>query len=160
MSMAIMQETTDAMFRALDFTNAECTHAPPPLNRKYLRATHDHEPTLAVPGKGKATKSKQIALQKGNVILVHLTGANGWADGTVLSTGERGWFPAHYCEPYDHEHIRYFFHALTNFWTIGAHDNHPRSWRGTRKDEVYQMIFGVRHVLVSTPFTIASFYGS
>ncbi|KAG8622829.1 hypothetical protein KVT40_009340 [Elsinoe batatas] len=122
---------------------------PPPLNRKYIRALHDHEPTQSTTDPRKPT-SKTVTLRTGDVVLVHLTNSNGWADGTVLNSGDRGWIPANYCEPYDHEFVRTFFHGLTEIWTAGARDNHATAWRDSRGEEVQILVTGVRHVLDQT----------
>lgn len=123
---------------------------PPPLNRKYIRALHDHQPTQpSLEDSGRLT-SKTITLHKGDVVLVHLTNSNGWADGTVLNSGDRGWIPANYCEPYDHEFVRIFFHGLTELWTAAARANDKISWRSApREAEVQALVTGVRHMLVS-----------
>ncbi|KAF4551825.1 RasGEF domain-containing protein 4 [Elsinoe fawcettii] len=122
---------------------------PPPLNRKYIRALHDHEPSQPS-SECRRPASKTVTLRQGDVVLVHLTNSNGWADGTVLNSGDRGWIPANYCEPYDHEFVRIFFHGLTELWTAGARDNQTAAWRSTRREEVQVLVTGVRHVLDKT----------
>ena len=50
---------------------------------------------------------------------------NGWADGTILSTGTRGWIPTNYCQVYDPRPIRSLLHALTRMWdylSLGVND--------------------------------------
>ncbi|PSK34427.1 hypothetical protein B9Z65_8753 [Elsinoe australis] len=134
----------------MDRAQPKRTRPPPSLNRKYIRALHDHIPTSTPAQKSRRAATKTVTVRQGDVILVHLTNANGWADGTVLNSGDRGWLPANYCEPYDHEFIRVFFHGLTNIWTAGARDNQVASWRGPRRDEVQTLVSGVKYVLDRT----------
>lgn len=42
-----------------------------------------------------------LPLNQGDMNLVHSIPTDGWADGTLLNTGERGWIPTNYCEAYD-----------------------------------------------------------
>lgn len=122
-----------------------------PLNRKYLRAIFDYGGVVPEDQEGSPSDaSKKAYLRTGDIILVHLTHVNGWADGTVLNTGRRGWFPANFCEPYDHEYVRYFFHGLTNIWTASSKDNSTSSWNSSRKDEIQSLVFGIRYALVRT----------
>ena len=52
------------------------------------------------------------------MVLVHSIHTNGWADGTLLVTGARGWLPTNYCEAYDPEEMRNLLQALLNFWDL------------------------------------------
>lgn len=109
----------------------------PPLHRKYVRAVYEYHPA-------KYQEAKTVALRAGDVVLVHLTHSNGWVDGTVLGSGTRGWLPANYCQPYDHEYIRNLFHALTRLWTRCA-SNEP-----TLSQDQRGLVAGVRYLLQRT----------
>ena len=113
----------------------------PPLNRKYVRAIHEYHPT-------QSQGAKTVPLRIGDVVLVHLTHGNGWLDGTVLGSGTRGWLPANYCQPYDHEHIRHLFHALTKIWSECA-NSEPTQIQGQDRDQA-GFVAGVRHLLQNT----------
>ncbi|KAL9050006.1 MAG: hypothetical protein Q9162_006888 [Coniocarpon cinnabarinum] len=42
-----------------------------------------------------------LTFKAGDLILVHEIQPHGWADGTLLTTGERGWLPKNYCKSYN-----------------------------------------------------------
>lgn len=132
--------------RALDF---EGTPPAPPLNRKYLRAFHDYIPTKADVSSSTGATSVTATLQAGDLILVHLTHANGWADGTVLSTGARGWLPTNYCEVYDQEYARPLLHALTRLWNTLMSNGEDYAWTDEQQNQLQPLIAGVRYLLVS-----------
>ncbi|KAK5107893.1 hypothetical protein LTR62_000552 [Meristemomyces frigidus] len=88
-----------------------------------------------------------VTINPGDLILVHSVHANGWADGTVLTTGERGWLPTNYCEAYDHPYLRNLLNAMTQFWDlIGANENANLS-AFVRQDYIRGLIAGVRYLL-------------
>ena len=119
-----------------------------PLNRKYLRAVHDYVPALKRFEGTAGETSRTVPLRPGDLILVHLTHANGWADGTVLNSGIRGWLPTNYCDTFDHEHIRNLFHALTKFWGACISHEGTSPQDGPGEEMINPMIAGVRHLLV------------
>ena len=84
-----------------------------------------------------------VALRPGDLILVHCVHANGWADGTVLNTSERGWLPTNYCEAYDHPYLRNLLNAMTQFWDLlGASEDASLS-TFVRQDYIRGLIAGV-----------------
>ncbi|KAF4591541.1 Ras guanine-nucleotide exchange protein [Ophiocordyceps camponoti-floridani] len=87
--------------------------ADPPVFNSFLRAYYPFEPSGAM-----TECSVTIALNEGDVVLVHSVHTNGWADGTLLATGARGWLPTNYCSPYYPEPIRGLLKALLNFWDL------------------------------------------
>lgn len=125
-----------------------------PLNRKYLRAVHAYNPSEATLASLGGDTSKTVSLNPGDIILVHLTHSNGWADGSVLSTGQRGWLPTNYCQNYDHEYIRYLFHALTHFWTACVFPDSSSLGQEPQIDRLAPISNGVRHLLVRIPSAI------
>lgn len=120
----------------------------PPLNRKYLRAFHDYQPTQSTLSGSTGGLSVTVPLAEGDIILVHLTHANGWADGTVLQTGARGWIPTNFCQAFDHPFIRSLMHALTHLWDYLSSEGGGRAMVDERQDYVQGLIAGVRRLLV------------
>ncbi|KAI9676809.1 MAG: hypothetical protein M1829_002904, partial [Trizodia sp. TS-e1964] len=86
---------------------------PHPYFHPFLRAFYPFSPTDDI-----SSSTVTLPLREGDVILVHSIHTNGWADGTLLYTGERGWLPTNYCEAYEHEPIRNLLMALLNFWDL------------------------------------------
>lgn len=91
-----------------------------------------------------------MPINQGDVILVHSVHPNGWADGTLLASGARGWLPTNYCEPYDHPTIRTLLNALTNLWDLVRDGENGDLVVFMRQDYIRTLIAGVRFFLVST----------
>ncbi|KAI8625506.1 RasGEF domain-containing protein [Xylariaceae sp. FL1651] len=95
----------------------ELVPQPPPPPRtvfyNFLRAFYPFQPTCAV-----SDSTITLPLNEGDVVLVHSIHTNGWADGTLLATGARGWLPTNYCEAYDPEEMINLLKALLNFWDL------------------------------------------
>lgn len=90
-----------------------------------------------------------LPLKRGDIILIHSVHTNGWADGTLLSSGARGWLPTNYCEVYDGQPVRNLLKALTRFWDlIRGVSNGSLEVFGTH-DYVRGLVAGVRYLLVS-----------
>ncbi len=119
---------------------------PPPVFHNFLRAFHpfypDHIPDSSV----------TLPLNQGDVILVHSIHTNGWADGTLLVSGARGWLPTNYCTAYDPEEMGNLLKALLNFWDLlrstAVNDNDLFS----NQDFMRGLIAGVRYLLVCPTF--------
>ena len=79
----------------------------------YLRAYYPFHPSYE-----QGTSSITLPLNSGDIILVHSIHTNGWADGTLLSSGARGWLPTNYCEGYYGDPISTLLKALTIFWDL------------------------------------------
>ncbi|KAL2788067.1 ras guanine nucleotide exchange factor domain-containing protein [Aspergillus keveii] len=79
----------------------------------YLRAFYPFHPAGDV-----SPATVTLPLDQGDIILVHSVHTNGWADGTLLDSGARGWLPTNYCEAYDQVPMRPLLKALTDFWDI------------------------------------------
>ncbi len=118
--------------------------APPPaIFHNYLRAFYPFHPTYAM-----SDATVTLPLNEGDVVLVHSIHTNGWADGTLLLSGARGWLPTNYCEAYDPEEMRNLLKSLLNFWDL------LRS-TATNDQEIFGnqefmkgIIAGVRYLLV------------
>lgn len=114
-----------------------------PIFHNYLRAFYPFHPSNAV-----SPSTVTLPLNQGEIILVHSVHINGWADGTLLETGERGWLPTNYCEAYDHLPMRPLLKALTDFWDIirGGCGTSLRDFGN--QDLMRGLIAGVRFLLV------------
>ncbi|KAI0198736.1 ras guanine nucleotide exchange factor domain-containing protein [Astrocystis sublimbata] len=84
-----------------------------PVFYNFLRAFYPFQPVCTV-----TDSTITLPLDEGDVVLVHSIHTNGWADGTLLATGARGWLPTNYCEAYDPEEMRNLLKALLNFWDL------------------------------------------
>ena len=112
----------------------------------YLRAFHPFHPEV-----DDTSTTITLPLNMGDVILVHSVHTNGWADGTLLDSGARGWLPTNYCIAYDEQPMRNLMRALTNFWDL-VRDSSDGNYEAF-KHEFYTrgLVAGVRYLLVSTP---------
>ncbi|KAJ5673988.1 hypothetical protein N7462_009427 [Penicillium macrosclerotiorum] len=95
--------------------HSEMTPPNPPraVFHNYLRAFYPFHPAGDV-----SPSTVTLPLDQGDIILVHSVHTNGWADGTLLDSGNRGWLPTNYCEAYDQLPMRPLLKALTDFWDI------------------------------------------
>ncbi|KAH8677665.1 ras guanine nucleotide exchange factor domain-containing protein [Xylariales sp. PMI_506] len=84
-----------------------------PVFHNFLRAFYPFQPGYAT-----SDTTVTLPLNEGDVVLVHSIHTNGWADGTLLASGARGWLPTNYCESYDPEEMRNLLQALLNFWDL------------------------------------------
>lgn len=113
----------------------------------YLRAFYHYSPSSTV-SSSTDESSITVAINQGDVILVHSVHPNGWADGTLLASGARGWLPTNYCEPYDHPTINKLLTALTHLWDLVRDGENGDLTAFTRQDYVRRMIAGIRYFLV------------
>jgi len=126
---------------------------PPPSESEvtfhnYLRAFYPFHPSSTVSSTSDQD-SITVPINQGDVILVHSIHPNGWADGTLLGSGARGWLPTNYCEAYDPASLRNLLNALTHLWDLVRSGDHENLIVFTRQDYVRGMIAGVRYFLVS-----------
>lgn len=126
-------------------TNMEQLEAPRPVFHNYLRAFYPFHPAGNV-----SPSTVTLPLDQGDIILVHSVHTNGWADGTLLDSGNRGWLPTNYCEAYDQLAMRPLLKALTDFWDIirGGCGSSLKDFGN--QDLMRGPIAGVRFLLVST----------
>ena len=108
----------------------------------YIRAFYPYNPSF----ENEATVT--LPLNIGDVILVHSIHTNGWADGTLLSTGARGWLPTNYCEGYHKESISTLLSALTVFWDLVKSTGNGDYNVLRTSDYVRGLVAGVRCLLV------------
>ena len=115
-----------------------------PVFHNFLRAFYPFHPTYPV-----ADSTVTLPLNEGDVILVHSIHTNGWADGTLLASGARGWLPTNYCEAYDPETMRNLLKALLNFWDLLKSGLPSDNEIFGNQEFMRGIIAGVRYLLVS-----------
>lgn len=111
----------------------------------FLRAFYPFLPTYS-----SSSSTVTLPLNAGDLILVHSVHTNGWADGTMLSSGARGWLPTNYCEAYGTSHTRLLLKACLNLFDQFRLDS---IGGGVMVDKiaVTAIVAGVRHLLVLPP---------
>lgn len=119
--------------------------APQPVFHNFLRAFYHFHPVYAI-----ADSTVTLPLNEGDVILVHSIHTNGWADGTLLATGARGWLPTNYCEAYEPEPMRNLLKALLNFWDLLRSGLTTDSEVFGKQEFMRGIVGGVRYLLVCT----------
>ncbi|KAL1612253.1 Ras guanine nucleotide exchange factor bud5 [Paraconiothyrium brasiliense] len=120
-----------------------------PVFHNYLRAFYHFHPSSTV-SSSTDESSITVPINQGDVILVHSVHPNGWADGTLLASGARGWLPTNYCEPYDHPTIRTLLNALTNLWDLVRDGENGDLVVFMKQDYIRTLIAGVRFFLEKT----------
>lgn len=125
-------------------TMDESSEPPRAVFHNYLRAFYPFHPAGDV-----SPSTITLPLDQGDIILVHSVHTNGWADGTLLDSGNRGWLPTNYCEAYDQLPMRPLLKALTDFWDIirGGCGSSLKDFGN--QDLMRGPIAGVRFLLVS-----------
>lgn len=116
----------------------------PPIFHNFLRAFYPFHPSYTV-----SDSSVTLPLEDGDVVLVHSVHTNGWADGTLLASGARGWLPTNYCEAYEPDDIRNLLKALLNFWDLLRSTSVNDSKIFGNQEFMKGIIAGVRFLLVS-----------
>ncbi|KAL8829541.1 MAG: hypothetical protein Q9170_006118 [Blastenia crenularia] len=110
----------------------------------YLRAFYSFYPSC-----DDKSSTVTLPLNYGDIILVHSIHSSGWADGTLLSSGARGWLPTNYCEVYNNEPARILLRALTKFWDLAKGSIHGLEALANQ-DYVRGLVAGVRCLLERT----------
>ncbi|KAG6042135.1 hypothetical protein E4U41_004939 [Claviceps citrina] len=116
-----------------------------PIFHNFLRAFYPFHPGYAI-----SDSSVTLPLEEGDVILVHSVHTNGWADGTLLASGARGWLPTNYCEAYEPDDIRSLLKALLNFWDLLRSTPATDSDMFRNQEFMKGIIAGVRFLLERT----------
>lgn len=117
---------------------------PPPVFHNFLRAFYPFHPSYAM-----TDSAVTLPLNEGDVVLVHSIHTNGWADGTLLVSGARGWLPTNYCYAYDPDEMRNLLKALLNFWDLCRSTAVNDSEIFGNQEFMKGIIAGVRYLLVS-----------
>jgi hypothetical protein len=114
-----------------------------PVFHNFLRAFYPFQPTYAI-----SDTTVTLPLNEGDVILVHSIHTNGWADGTLLISGARGWLPTNYCEAYEPESMKNLLKALLNFWDLLRSPLTRDNELFANQEFMRGIIAGVRYLLV------------
>ena len=121
----------------------------------YLRAFYPYHPSFE-----EGSSTQILPLNSGDLILVHSIHTNGWADGTLLISGARGWLPTNYCDGYDNEPVGNLLRALTAFWDLIKSSNDGGMTSFQHSDYVRGLVAGVRCMLVSSlPLAVEELVG-
>ncbi|PHH64793.1 hypothetical protein CDD81_3859 [Ophiocordyceps australis] len=110
-----------------------------PVFHNFLRALYAFDPAQAA-----AESSVTLRIDVGDVVMVHSVHTNGWADGTRLATGARGWLPTNYCEPYEPEEMGNLLKALLDFWDLMRSNSVNDEEIFSSQDFIQGLIAGVR----------------
>ncbi|KAM0475541.1 hypothetical protein ACHAPX_006862 [Trichoderma viride] len=127
-----------------DLSSVPMSHMPPVFHN-FLRAFYPFHPSLAM-----ADSSVTLPLDEGDVVLVHSIHTNGWADGTLLTSGARGWLPTNYCEAYEPGEMRSLLKALLNFWDLLRITTIDEDHMFQSQEFMKGLIGGVRYLLERT----------
>ena len=123
----------------------EQMETPQPVFHNFLRAFAPYRPTNDI-----ADSTVTLPLNEGDVVLVHSIHTNGWADGTLLLTGARGWLPTNYCEGFEPPAMQMLLKALLCFWDILRSGLNVDGEVFANQNFMQGLIAGVRYLLVST----------
>ncbi|RFU26094.1 hypothetical protein B7463_g10240, partial [Scytalidium lignicola] len=115
-----------------------------PVFHNFLRAFYPFQPTYTV-----SNTTVTVPLNEGDLILVHSIHTNGWADGTLLPSGARGWLPTNYCVAYEPESMQNLLVALLNFWDLLRHGVMSDAEVARNQEIMRGVIAGVRKALLS-----------
>ncbi|KAL1847411.1 Ras guanine nucleotide exchange factor bud5 [Diaporthe australafricana] len=118
---------------------------PPPVFHNFLRAFYPFHPSYAM-----TDSAVTLPLNEGDIVLVHSIHTNGWADGTLLVSGARGWLPTNYCYAYDPDEMRNLLKALLNFWDLCRSTAVNDSQIFGNQEFMKGIIAGVRYLLERT----------
>ena len=119
-------------------------YIPPTVFYDFLRAIYPFNPSYDM-----LDSSEMLRLDKGDVILVHSIHTNGWANGTLLISGARGWLPTNYCEAYEPGDMNKLLKALLNFWDLPRSDTVNDKEIISNQEFMQGIIAGVRFILVN-----------
>ncbi|MCJ1389397.1 hypothetical protein MMC18_002254 [Xylographa bjoerkii] len=111
----------------------------------YLRAFYPFHPDL-----DDESSTVTLPLNEGDLVLVHSVQPNGWADGTLLMSGARGWLPTNYCVAYDHEPMCHLMKALTALWDLVYRSGDEGRLVFLNGNYMRGLVAGVRYLLAQT----------
>ena len=117
-----------------------------PQFNNYLRAFYHFHPTC-----DESSSTIQLPLNPGDLVLVHSIHTNGWADGTMLSSGARGWLPTNYCSAYDNKPMHNLLKALTTLWDLMHTGPDRTTYTFPTSGYMRSLVAGVRCLLVRVP---------
>jgi hypothetical protein len=146
----VYQMTPSATPNGSEENLSQQIEAPHQVFHNYLRAFHSFHPTCSV-----SDTTVTLPLNQGDMILVHSIHTNGWADGTLLISGARGWLPRNYCKAYGPEPMRTLLKALQSFWDRLCSRNASDNEEGGN-EFMGGIIAGIRYLLVRITYTLKS----
>ncbi len=123
--------------------DSDAPPASPPIFHNFIRAFYPFHPDYVT-----TDSTVTLPLSEGDVVLVHSIHTNGWADGTLLANGTRGWLPTNYCEAYDPEEMTCLLKALLNFWDLMRSTSVDDSEMFGNQEFMKGIMAGVRYLLV------------
>ncbi|KAL9621942.1 MAG: hypothetical protein Q9160_003604 [Pyrenula sp. 1 TL-2023] len=141
-SKSASQLTPPSSPQVLQGADSDNGGGPPPVFHNYLRAFYPFHPTGSV-----SPSTVTLPLNYGDVVLIHSVHTNGWADGTLLEDGSRGWLPTNYCEAYEELPMRHLLKALIDFWEIIRCCSTSSLSVFRNQDYMRGLIAGVRYLL-------------
>ncbi|KAL8711642.1 MAG: hypothetical protein Q9220_004052 [cf. Caloplaca sp. 1 TL-2023] len=130
---------------SVESLHARCEASSQPAFHTYLRAFYAFHPIC-----DDSSSTITLPLNYGDIILIHSVHTNGWADGTLLSSGARGWLPTNYCEAYSNEPAGVLLKALTKFWDLAKGSSLRGLTALANQDYVRGLVAGVRCLLERT----------
>ncbi|KAL1839326.1 hypothetical protein VTJ49DRAFT_1654 [Mycothermus thermophilus] len=113
-----------------------------PVFHNFLRALYPFHPDYVA-----SESTVTLPLSAGDIVLVHSIHTNGWADGTQLADGSRGWLPTNYCAAYNPEEMSCLLKALLNFWDLMRSTTLNDSEIFGNQEFMKGIIAGVRYLL-------------
>jgi len=131
--------------REAEEMEADAPAESPPIFHNFLRAFYPFHPEYVT-----TDSTVTLPLNEGDVVLVHSIHTNGWADGTLLADGTRGWLPTNYCEAYDPDEMRSLLKALLNFWDLMRSSSIDDREMFGNQEFMKGIIAGVRYLLVGS----------
>lgn len=112
-ALASTRSTKSEMTSSSEYLAGNEVNNAPPIFNNFLQAVYPFHPKYAM-----ADSAVTLPLKEKDIVLVHSVHTNGWADGTLLKDGTRGWLPTNYCVPYNPEEMRILLGALVSFWDL------------------------------------------
>ncbi|KAL2265821.1 hypothetical protein VTJ83DRAFT_6921 [Remersonia thermophila] len=113
-----------------------------PVFHNFLRALYPFHPDYVA-----SESTVTLPLSAGDIVLVHSIHTNGWADGTQLADGSRGWLPTNYCAAYNPVEMSCLLKALLNFWDLMRSTTLNDSEIFGNQEFMKGIIAGVRYLL-------------
>ncbi|KAJ6257222.1 hypothetical protein Dda_8110 [Drechslerella dactyloides] len=110
----------------------------------FMRAFYTFRPAQAADA---ATVT--IPLTPGDMILIHNIHENGWADGTTIASGARGWLPTNFCAKYEVDEMQLLMKACIAVFEY-YRGTSAELFASAKEKVVGEVVNGVRHLLECT----------
>ncbi|KAF3931814.1 hypothetical protein ABW19_dt0200874 [Dactylella cylindrospora] len=111
----------------------------------FMRAFYTFKP----PNQPADTTTITLPLSPGDMVMIHNIHVNGWADGTTLASGARGWLPTNFCAEYEAEQMQSLLKACVILFDQlrGAA---TEGFEASSQAAVGEVVNGVRFLLEAT----------